>query len=38
VLGLSENLSFKVLEGDHHHCHIIKGLPIERVLEDALYG
>jgi hypothetical protein len=36
VLGLTKDLSLEVLEGDHDHGHIVKGLSIERVLKDAL--
>jgi hypothetical protein len=31
MLALAEDLPLEVLEGDHHDCHIVEGLSVERV-------
>ena len=38
VLALPEHLPFEVLEGYHHHRHVVEGLTVERVLQNALHG
>jgi hypothetical protein len=37
VLALTKHLAFEVLECNHYNCNVIEGLPVERILEDALY-
>ena len=36
MLTLSKHLTFEILEGNHHDRHIVEGLPVERIFQNAL--
>lgn len=38
VLALPEDSALEVLEGDHHHRHIVQTLSVQRVLQHRFYA
>ena len=36
MLRLAKHLSFEVLESNHHHSHIVEGLPVKGIFQNTL--
>lgn len=36
MLRLAKHLAFEVLESNHHHSHVVEGLPIEGIFQNTL--